>query len=175
MASMEPARDNRWGWIPQKSGEKENPQRVLSRAILDRQTSRYKLWTVNGRGYKKKATTQNEHTREEESPEQYTFASSSNNQTYPKIIIKMVFNFGTALVLATAVSAIPHPRIAKRDVDTVLANLENIDTETNALTATITDWDGSLLGALGISSDTTTLEVRQTPFYITPANNHHII
>lgn len=72
-----------------------------------------------------------------------------------------MFNFGTALVLATAVSAIPSPKIAKRDVNTVLTNLQTIDAQTNTLTTTINDWDGSLLGALGISSEATTLEVSQ--------------
>lgn len=70
-----------------------------------------------------------------------------------------MFNFGTALVLATAASAIPSYKIVKRDVTTVLTNLETIDTDTNTLTTAITSWDGSLLGALGISGDTTTLEV----------------
>lgn len=62
----------------------------------------------------------------------------------------------TAFVFATAVSA---AALVKRDVTTVLTNLENIDTQTNALTAAITAWDASALGALGIQSDVTTLEV----------------
>lgn len=70
-----------------------------------------------------------------------------------------MFSFGTVLVLATAVTAIPAPKIEKRDVTTVLDNLETIDAQTNVLTADITSWDGSLLGALGISSDSSTLEV----------------
>lgn len=82
------------------------------------------------------------------------FIKSTSQQSFK------MFNFGTALVLATAVSAIPAPKIEKRDVTTVLNNLETIDAETNVLTADITNWDGSLLGALGISSDTSTLEVR---------------
>lgn len=82
-----------------------------------------------------------------------------------------MFNFASALVLVTAVSAIPSPKIAKRDVDTVLANLEAIDAQTNTLTTTINDWDGSLLGALGISSETTTLEVTSPSFLVHPAQD----
>lgn len=66
-------------------------------------------------------------------------------------------SFYSLLVLAAAVSAIPSK---PRDVATVLANLETIDTDTDALTATINAWDSSLLGALGITSDVSTLEVR---------------
>lgn len=61
----------------------------------------------------------------------------------------------SVLFLATAVSAVVVPR----DVATVLANLEGIDASTVALTNTIVAWDASLLGALGIQSDVTTLEV----------------
>lgn len=79
-----------------------------------------------------------------------------------------MFNLGTALVLATAVSAIPSSKIAKRDVDTVLTNLQTIDAQTNTLTTTINSWDGSLLGALGISGEVTTLEVCTLPFPVPP-------
>lgn len=65
-------------------------------------------------------------------------------------------SFYSVLALAAAVSAIPSSR---RDVTTVLANLKTIDTDTDALTSTITAWDASLLGALGIQSNVGTLEV----------------
>lgn len=65
-------------------------------------------------------------------------------------------SFYSALALAATVSAISSSR---RDVATVLTNLETIDTDTNALTSTITAWDASLLGALGIQSDVGSLEV----------------
>lgn len=65
--------------------------------------------------------------------------------------------FYSAFVLATAISA---ASIVKRDVSTVLANLQTIDSETDTLAATITAWDGTLLGALGIQSVVATLEVR---------------
>lgn len=68
-----------------------------------------------------------------------------------------MFSLYSVFLLATAVSA--GPRIAKRDVATVLANLENIDTQTNSLTAAINAWDASALGALGIQQDVTNLEV----------------
>lgn len=67
-----------------------------------------------------------------------------------------MFTLQTAFVFATAVSA---AALMKRDVTTVLTNLENIDTQTNSLTAAINAWDASALGALGIQSDVTTLEV----------------
>lgn len=63
----------------------------------------------------------------------------------------------SVFVFATAVSA---AALVKRDVTTVLTNLENIDTQTNALTAAINAWDASALGALGIQTDVTNLEVR---------------
>lgn len=62
------------------------------------------------------------------------------------------------VVLAVAVSALPSK---PRDVATVLANLETIDSDTKTLTTTINAWDASLLGALGITSDVSTLEVKQ--------------
>ncbi|KAF3764984.1 hypothetical protein M406DRAFT_70507 [Cryphonectria parasitica EP155] len=62
--------------------------------------------------------------------------------------------------LAVAVSALPS--IQKRDVTTVLDNLETIDSDTNTLTAAIEAWDASLLGALGVQSDVTTLETAVT-------------
>lgn len=51
----------------------------------------------------------------------------------------------------------------RRDVNTVLGNLQTIATEAKALTSTITAWDGSLLGALGIATAATTLKVCTLP------------
>lgn len=65
-------------------------------------------------------------------------------------------NFYSVIVLATAISA---AKISKRDVAAVLANLATIDSQTDALTTGIQAWDASLLGALGIQSDVTSLEV----------------
>ncbi|KAH8645824.1 hydrophobic surface binding protein A-domain-containing protein [Xylariales sp. PMI_506] len=48
--------------------------------------------------------------------------------------------------------------INRRDVSTILANLEAIDSSTNSLTSTVTSWDGSLLGALTINTAAGTLE-----------------
>ncbi|KAJ4386514.1 hypothetical protein N0V93_009411 [Gnomoniopsis smithogilvyi] len=70
-----------------------------------------------------------------------------------------MFSLYSAFVLATAVSA---ATLAKRDVTTVLTNLENIDTQTETLTAAINAWDASLLGALGIQTDVTNLETAVT-------------
>ncbi|KAJ4412951.1 hypothetical protein N0V82_008634 [Gnomoniopsis sp. IMI 355080] len=70
-----------------------------------------------------------------------------------------MFSLYSAFVLATAVSA---ATLAKRDVATVLTNLENIDTQTETLTAAINAWDASLLGALGVQSDVTNLETAIT-------------
>lgn len=67
-----------------------------------------------------------------------------------------MMSFYSILAFVATLSALPS---AKRDVGTILTNLRTIDTNTNALTAEIRSWDGSLLGALGIQSDVTTLEV----------------
>lgn len=67
-----------------------------------------------------------------------------------------MFSLYSVFVLATAVSA---AALAKRDAATVLTNLETINNQTTALTAAIVAWDASALGALGIQSDVTSLEV----------------
>ncbi|KAL9110064.1 MAG: hypothetical protein Q9227_005403 [Pyrenula ochraceoflavens] len=54
------------------------------------------------------------------------------------------------LLFATAISAVP-TRISRRDTAETLANLQDIDDATNSLTSTVNNWDGSLLGALGIN------------------------
>lgn len=65
-----------------------------------------------------------------------------------------MLNLYSAFLFVTAVSAIP---LAQRDVTTVLDDLETIDTQTKALTTSITGWDGTILGALGIDSASNTL------------------
>lgn len=67
-----------------------------------------------------------------------------------------MFSLYSVLVLAITVSA---ASLAKRDVATVLTNLETIDTQTESLTSAINAWDASLLGALGVQQDVTNLEV----------------
>ncbi|CAN8100250.1 unnamed protein product [Discula destructiva] len=67
--------------------------------------------------------------------------------------------FYSNILLATAITA---ATIFNRDVATVQANLATIDTDTKSLTAAITAWDASVLGALGIQSDVTTLETAIT-------------
>lgn len=67
-------------------------------------------------------------------------------------------NFYSVVVLATAVSAASI--LNKRDAAAVLENLSNIDVQTDALTTAITAWDATLLGALGIQTTVTNLEVR---------------
>ncbi|KAK9771473.1 putative Hydrophobic surface binding protein A [Seiridium cardinale] len=46
---------------------------------------------------------------------------------------------------------------ARRDVAETLENLQAIDTATNELTSTITAWDGSTVGAIGIASSANAL------------------
>lgn len=65
-----------------------------------------------------------------------------------------MLNLYSALLFVTAVSAIP---LGQRDVTTVLDNLETIDTQTKSLTTSITGWDGTILGALGIDSASNSL------------------
>lgn len=69
-------------------------------------------------------------------------------------------NFASVLVFATAITALPS--LIRRDPAETLANLQSIDTSTRALTTTVTNWDGSLLGALGIQSDATAVGVSPT-------------
>lgn len=64
-----------------------------------------------------------------------------------------MFNVRTLFLLATAVSA----GVIRRDTAEILADLEAIDSATNDLTATVVAWDGSILGALAIQSDTTAI------------------
>lgn len=59
-------------------------------------------------------------------------------------------NFGSLFLFATAITALPS--LIKRDPAETLANLQGIDSSTRSLTTTVTSWDGSLLGALGIQS-----------------------
>ncbi|KAK2611019.1 hypothetical protein N8I77_004402 [Diaporthe amygdali] len=59
-------------------------------------------------------------------------------------------HFASLFVFATAITALPS--LVRRDAAETLANLQSIDTSTKSLTSTITSWDGSLLGALGIQS-----------------------
>jgi hypothetical protein len=66
-------------------------------------------------------------------------------------------NFASVFVFATAITALPS--LIRRDPAETLANLQSIDASTRALTTTVTNWDGSLLGALGIQSDATTVGV----------------
>ncbi|KAI0126999.1 hydrophobic surface binding protein A-domain-containing protein [Xylariales sp. AK1849] len=63
--------------------------------------------------------------------------------------------FESIILFATAISA---ATIRRRDAAETLANLQTIDADTDSLTTTVTDWDGSVLGALGISSSATALE-----------------
>lgn len=67
-------------------------------------------------------------------------------------------NWISPLLLITAVSALPSTR---RDVNTVLTNLQTIDSQANSLTSSINSWDGSLFGALGIASASNSLDVSQ--------------
>jgi hypothetical protein len=66
-------------------------------------------------------------------------------------------NFASLFVFATAITALPS--LVRRDTAETLGNLQSIDTSTKALTVTVTNWDGSLLGALGIQSDATAVGV----------------
>lgn len=71
-------------------------------------------------------------------------------------------NFSSVFLFVTAISAAVVPSVSRRDAAETLANLEAIDTSTKSLTTTVTNWDGSLLGALGINSAATDLEVRDS-------------
>ncbi|KAL1878690.1 hypothetical protein Daus18300_001965 [Diaporthe australafricana] len=62
-------------------------------------------------------------------------------------------NFASLFVFATAITALPS--LIRRDPAETLANLQSIDASTRSLTTTVTSWDGSLLGALGIQSSAT--------------------
>lgn len=73
------------------------------------------------------------------------------------------FTSGAALPLPLGPGGAAAATNTRRDVNTVLGNLQTIATEANALTSTITAWDGSLLGALGIASAATTLKVCTLP------------
>lgn len=66
-------------------------------------------------------------------------------------------NFSSIFLFVTAISALP--AISRRDTAEILANLQAIDSATNNLTTTVNDWDGSLLGALGINSASQALGV----------------
>ena len=60
------------------------------------------------------------------------------------------------LLLATTVSALTIN--VPRDTARILSNLATIDRNTKSLTTTVTNWDGSLLGALGINGAVSTLK-----------------
>lgn len=62
-------------------------------------------------------------------------------------------NIASIAVFATAVLG----ATLRRDTATILANLAGIDTATNSLTATITAWDGSTVGAIGIATSANAL------------------
>lgn len=66
-------------------------------------------------------------------------------------------NFGSILLCVTAASAFPS--VFRRDTAETLANLQAIDSSTRALTNTVNQFDGSLLGALGINGAAQDLEV----------------
>lgn len=70
-------------------------------------------------------------------------------------------HFASLFVFATAITALPS--LVRRDAAETLANLQSIDTSTKSLTSTITSWDGSLLGALGIQSAANAVGVRDHP------------
>lgn len=74
-------------------------------------------------------------------------------------------NFGSFFLFATAITALPS--LVKRDTAETLANLQGIDNSTRALTTTVTSWDGSLLGALGIQSSANAVGVSP------PCLEHH--
>lgn len=57
-------------------------------------------------------------------------------------------NVKTLVLFATAAVG----AVLRRDIQETLDNLAAIDTATNALTTTITAWDGSIVGALGIAT-----------------------
>ncbi|KAK6084266.1 hypothetical protein SCUP234_01931 [Seiridium cupressi] len=61
-------------------------------------------------------------------------------------------NVAAIALFATAVLG-----TARRDVAETLENLQAIDTATNELTSTITAWDGSTVGAIGIASSANAL------------------
>ncbi|KAK9415322.1 putative Hydrophobic surface binding protein A [Seiridium unicorne] len=61
-------------------------------------------------------------------------------------------NVAAIALFATAVFG-----TARRDVAETLENLQAIDTATNELTSTITAWDGSTVGAIGIASSANAL------------------
>lgn len=77
-------------------------------------------------------------------------------------------NFGSLFLFATAITALPS--LVKRDPAETLANLQGIDSSTRSLTTTVTSWDGSLLGALGIQSAANAVGVSSLPSSITPAH-----
>lgn len=69
--------------------------------------------------------------------------------------------FRSILLFVTAVSALP--TVSRRDTAETLANLQAIDSATRSLTATVSGWDGSALGALSINSDAQALGVYNSP------------
>lgn len=66
----------------------------------------------------------------------------------------MLVNLSSALLFATAISALP---FGKRDATSVVTNLGTITTQTQALTTSITNWDSTILGALSIPAAVTSL------------------
>lgn len=66
--------------------------------------------------------------------------------------VNMVNVAALALYATAALGA-----VIRRDTQETLDNLAAIDTATNSLTATITAWDGSTLGAIGIATSANAL------------------
>lgn len=56
------------------------------------------------------------------------------------------------LAIATAITALPTTGISRRDPQTILADLQAIDTAVKSMTQTVSSWDGGLLSALSIQS-----------------------
>ncbi|KAL9616585.1 MAG: hypothetical protein Q9160_008565 [Pyrenula sp. 1 TL-2023] len=77
----------------------------------------------------------------------YIVPFQSNNPT----LVTMHF-LAPVLLFSATISAISIPRLSsKRDTAETLRNLQAIDTATRQLTTTVQQYDGSLLGALGIN------------------------
>ncbi|MCJ1330183.1 hypothetical protein MMC10_006866 [Thelotrema lepadinum] len=62
----------------------------------------------------------------------------------------------SVLLFAVAISA---RAISQRDTAQILADLQSIDSSTRSFTTTVNNWDGSLLGSLGVNGAATDLGV----------------
>ena len=67
-----------------------------------------------------------------------------------------MINIKSILLFAAVISA---RAILPRDTAQILADLRSIDSSTRSLTTTVNNWDGSLLGSLGINGAATDLGV----------------